>query len=191
MYLWDSGRVLRAWLGCEQLFPLVIPAGAPTPSQLARDSGAVLVWKRSIEEHCQCHSGHGYRIEYTETDHAHPGLCRLPERLIFDQVSDLIAFIDKGREVKRFALLLGRIRKSDPRVLPWVEQHPMKALEYGDGWEQLLLVLDYLQKNSMLSLELNDRPMPSEKHKFIQQNKLLITQLLEYVSPGEAKTRQV
>lgn len=184
MRLWDNGRVLRAWLGCEELFPLVIPAAALTPGQLPNDLAAVENWKNSIEQHCQCHLGHGYRVEYAVIEHSRLGRLRLPARLVFDQAYDLAAFIDKGRDVKRFAQLLGQIRRSDARLMPWCQRYPLKVLQYENDWDRLLSLLDYLK----LSPVPDNLPVDS---RFISQHKLLIGQLLDLALPEYRDKRDV
>jgi len=182
--LWNSGGVLRAWLGCEELFPLTIAAGKPTAAQLLNQLPVVENWKSSIEEDCQCYSGRGYRIEYAEVNH-HNGQQRLPAKLVFDQPTDLIAFINKGSELSRFARLLGLIRQADARLMPWCEQYPLKVLAYEKGWEHILLVLDYLKENPGFRRSQLEWDIPLVDNKFIEQHKLIIDQLLDLVLPAE------
>lgn len=185
MGLWNSGSILRAWMGCEPLFPLTIAAGTPTAKQLQNDIGAVEAWRKSIEEHCQCHLGHGYRIEYAEVSNRQLGPQRLPANLIFDQVHDLVAFIDKGRDVSRFARLLAQIRKSDIRLMPWCERSPMKVLDYEKDWNGLLAAVEYIKKNPAPHRPPGELDIPLVDDKFIEQRKLVICQLLDLVLPGE------
>lgn len=188
--LWDSGKVLRAWLGCEDLFPLVFSAGTPTPVQLLNDFAAVEGWKKSIEEHCQCHLGHGYRIEYAEIEHSQMGRQRLPAKLVFDQAYDLAAFIDKGRDLSRFVISLGQIRRSDARLMPWCERYPLKVLDYENDWDRLLQLLNYLKQSPTpggVLRESDDFPVDS---KFIEQHKLIIRQLLDFVLPDQEKNQE-
>ncbi len=185
MGLWNSGRILRAWMGCEHLFPLTIAAGTPTAMQLQNDIGAVEAWRKSVEEHCQCHLGHGYRIEYAEVGNRQLRPQRLPANLVFDQVHDLVAFIDKGRAVSRFARLLTQIRKSDARLSSWCESYPMEVLDYEKDWNGLLAVVDCMKKNPMPHRSLGELDIPLADSKFIEQHKLVICQLLNLVLPGE------
>lgn len=190
MDLWNSGSVLRARLGCEKLFPLTISAGMPTAGQLQEDFAAAENWKTEIEKGCKCHGGHGYRIEYAEVDH-HLERRRWPEKLVFDQPDDLIAFIHKGRELNRFARLLGQIRQADARLLPWCEQHPLKVLEYEKEWSRMLSVLDYFKQNPALNYSRLESDVPGMDNTFIAQHKLLLSQLLDLVLPVDEVSSQL
>ncbi|MCP4041925.1 MAG: hypothetical protein GY731_08200, partial [Gammaproteobacteria bacterium] len=129
--LWRNGRVLRARLGIEELFPLEIPAGRPTAARLMNGYAEVRTWKEALEARCKCRRGYGYRIEYADLNHRQLGHQRLPRRIIFDGVEDLIAYLGRQAEVGRFARLLSAVLERQPALKIWIEAHPLKLLEYG------------------------------------------------------------
>ncbi|RUM94017.1 MAG: hypothetical protein DSZ28_05380, partial [Thiothrix sp.] len=188
---WNQGKVLRSWLGAELIFPLVLPAGKPTASQLLKDFAQVRSWKSMLESHALCHVGHGYRIEYTEINHRQFGRQRLPKFVIFDSVDDLAKFIGKHGDIKRFANILKLIRQQQPGLCRWVERYPLKTLAQASNWPRLLIILDYFKTHPCYGRYLRELDIPDVDTKFIEQHKGLIKELLDIVLPTDAIDRTV
>ena len=184
--LWQNDKLLRAWLGCEALFPLVIGVGKPTATALLNDFSGVRAWKVDLEKHSQCSIGYGYRIEYVDINHRQLGKHRLPSKLVFDRPEDLIAYIKKGKEISRFSQLLGQIKNTDRKLLQWCELHPSKVLKYADDWLRLLSVVSFFKENPQPNRYIRELDIPLVDSKFIEKNKKIISQLLERVlSPSD------
>jgi hypothetical protein len=77
--------------------------------------------------------------------------------------------------------LLAQIRKSDPRFISWCEHYPLKVLDYEKDWDRLLTALDYFKQNPAPHGDLLALDIPLVDSKFIEQHKLVISQLLELV----------
>jgi len=180
---WNNGRVLRAWLGQEELFPFSIPLGRPTAGSLLKDFPRVGGWKESLENQCKCHMGSGYRIEYREINHRQMGRQRLPLKAVFDEPVELIAFIGKQREFQRFARLARDIRGRFPSLKSWIEAAPLKVLEQGGNWPRLLTVLDYFIAHPRPALYLRELEIPGVDSKFIEGNRRILSELLDRLLP--------
>ena len=176
---WNNGRVLRAWLGQEEFFPFSIPLGAPTAGSLLNEFPRVGGWKESVESGGKCHTGSGYRIEYREVNHRQMGRQRLPQKAVFDEAADLIAFIGKQREFQRFARLARDIRSRFPSLKSWIEAVPLKVLEQEGSWPRLLAVLDYFIAHPRPALYLRELEIPGVDSKFIEGNKRILSELLD------------
>lgn len=182
---WNSGRVLRAWLGKDDLFPLAIPLGRPSAAQLLQEFSQVDRWKQRIEKESKCGTGHGYRLEYVEINHRQLGRQRLPQRAIFDQPADLIDAIGKQRQLARFAGLAKKIRKRFPQLESWIEQSPMKVLQQGDNWPGLLSVLEWFCEHPHPDRYLRELDIPGVDSKFIERHKGVLAELLDRLLPPE------
>ena len=178
--------MLRSWLGVEEIFPLRLPAGKPTASQLLSDFAQVRAWKSALESRCRCHTDHGYRIEYAEINHRQFGRQRLPKFVIFESVDDLAAFIGKRGDIKRFANILKLVSRQQPDLRGWLERYPLKALTQQANWPRLLAVLDYFKSHPRPRRYLRELDIPDVDTKFIEQHKGLIRELLDIVLPAAA-----
>lgn len=52
-----------------------------------------------------------------------------------------MAFVGKRRDAERFKRLIEITRARRPRLLAWLAQRPMQALEFAGEWERLLAVV--------------------------------------------------
>ncbi len=188
---WTSGRALRAWLGDGELFPIQIPAGRPSASQLLKSFNEVGDWKRSLEKGCRETTGRGYRIEYAEINHRQFGRQRLPGQLIFDGLEDLLGYLRKQREFERFVQLQRMIVQRQPALGQWIERYPIKMLEQADHWPRLLAVVDFFVDNPHPERYLRELLIPAVDSKFIEQRKGLIAELLDRVLPSESIDSEV
>ncbi|MCP4407687.1 MAG: hypothetical protein GY807_07980 [Gammaproteobacteria bacterium] len=184
--LWNSGRVLRAFLGSDEVFPLMLPAGRPTAAQLLGNFSKVQGWKADLEAGCKCRLDYGYRIEYIEINHQKLGRQRLPKRVIFDAVDDLVAYLRKRTELTRFACLAKTIRHEQPALAYWIERYPMRVLKHDQDWSRLMSVVAFFKANPMPNRYLRELDIPGLDTKFIEQRKGLIAELLDAVLPAEA-----
>lgn len=122
--LWDSGQVLRAMLGVEDLFPIRIVLTAPSAARPAE----LHAWQKETEAHCACRAGEGYRIEYAESAVEGSDPRRLPVAAVFDAPTDLVGFLGLGSELARFARLQREIRSRHPELADRIKARPMEIL---------------------------------------------------------------
>jgi len=160
---WASGRVLRAWLGVEELFPYTIDLNSEACAAPSPASVNLTAWIHPVEAESRCHSGRGYRIEFSAD-----GDRRRPQRVLFDQPIDLIQYIGKDQEFSRFVRLVLEIRRRLPGLKHWIEAHPMRVLEVGDRWHALLDQLEsHLRVSEMQDQDEEDNGLLAELHHYI------------------------
>ncbi len=137
---WNSGAALRAWLGVDESHPFAVTL----PAEGEETEPPMVTVNRidrvpPLEAGSKCHAGHGYRIEYDERE----GGGRRPRRVVFDEPLDLIRFLGKEGELRRFLDLARTIRSRMPRLREWIERHPMEVLAIGDRWPSILDRLEW------------------------------------------------
>jgi len=189
--LWDSGRVLKARLGAEAVFPWSIALARPRGSRLLADFARVSAWKDALERKAATDAGRGYRIEYAEVDHRQLGRQRLPERIVFDTPEDLARFIGKQRALTGFDDLAHNIRSRYPALTAWIARRPLQVLEHGPDWPRLLATLDYFAAHPRPGRYLRELPIPGVDSKFIEGRKRLFDELLDQVLAASAVDREV
>lgn len=184
--LWNSGRLLRAWLGVEDLFPWSLPLGCPRGGRLLDEFASVRVWKEGVESGCKCAGGEGYRIEYREIEHRRLGSQRLPDRVVFDTPLDLVGYLGKARALGDFARSARAIRNRFPALKAWIDGSPMQVLEHRADWPRLLSVLEYFVLHPRPNLYIRELLIPGVDSKFIEGRKRLLAELLDWVLPDTA-----
>ncbi len=163
----------------ENVFPMEFPVGTLPKEYLAlRDAVTRLVNKSKQT------LGYGYVVELETRKTQKYGLQSLPKRIHFDTQQDYLKFIKKANEVAKFKTNLELIQTTIPQLYNWLSCNPLKVIEYGDRWSDLLKVCQYFQQNPKPHLYI--RELPIQVHtKFIEQNQRILRSLLEAILPAD------
>lgn len=179
--IWNSGRVLQAWMGREGLFPLALVVSEPTSIQFTDNWETVESWTKALENECKCGAGSGYRIEYIELDHPRLGRQRAPRQVVFDEPADLIAYLGVQSQFKRFVVLSGEIRRRFPALKSWIETAPTQLLEEKWDWPQLLSLLDQCLSQPQPALCLLQMDHTDSDYRFTEAHRVILRELLERI----------
>ena len=171
--LWDSGRVLRAWLNADEQFPWILELRGRLP----KDAAALQDWKSGIEAGCKCAGGEGYRIEYREVSGR-----RLPWRVVFDTPMDLVGYLGKGGELAEFVRLAREIRGRFPALEGWIAETPMEVLEQQEAWPRMLVLLEWLVAHPGSGFLAGEAVIPGVDDEFVAGHKGLVAELLDHLS---------
>ena len=126
--------------------------------------------------------GYGYTLELETTRTQQYGEQSLPKRFFVETEQDYLTLINKQKEVTKFKQDLELIRAKVPELEQWLCRNPLKIVEYSDRWNELIKVCQYFQSKPMPNLYI--RELPIQVHtKFIEQNKGIISSLLEAILP--------
>lgn len=179
--VWDRGEWLRSLVeGAEGLFPLRVAVKGPGSSEIADRFDAVRAWIGELI------AAPHVRIEWREVNHRVLGLQRLPQAVWFDSMDDALAFVGKRRDAERFKRLIEITRARRPRLLAWLAQRPMQALEFAGEWERLLAVVDWLHAHPHPGIYLRQAEIPNVDTKFIEARRGILAQWLDLVLPADA-----
>ncbi|MEH2460997.1 Wadjet anti-phage system protein JetD domain-containing protein [Nostoc sp.] len=128
--------------------------------------------------------GYGYTLEL-ETRNLHKlGQQSSPRCISVDTEQDYLKLLKKEKELLKFKTDIELIRSEVPELNCWLDQNPIKVIEYSDRWNDLLKVCRYFQCNPKPDLYI--RELPIQIHtKFIEQNKGILSNLLEAILPTE------
>ncbi len=183
---WRNQRVLRAWLTGDELFPLSVPFRKPSAKQLLENFAEVRSWLEALRRDSKDLCGFGYRIDFTATRHRQLGEQRLPARICFDTLDDYLRFIGRRRDFERFRQRVETITRAQPQLRPWLEDKPLKVLDYYAAWPRLLAVLGYFQDHPRPDRYLRELDITGVDSKFIELHKGLLRELLDQVLPAAA-----
>jgi hypothetical protein len=180
--LWDRGEVLAAVVRGEPLFPRRLPIRGPSAADISDRFEAVRQWITVLRQG----DGRHYRLAMRDIRHRLLGPNQLPEGVWLDSLDAAVAWIGKTRELRRFGELLALTRERQPRLMVWLAQKPLKALEVADAWPRLLDLLGWLQAHPRPGIYLRQVDMPGAHSKFIEQYRGVLSELLDRALPAEA-----
>jgi hypothetical protein len=169
------GAVVRG----EAYVAIECAVGAAPKDYIAlRDAVLLLISKSKAQ------LGYGYRVDLESRKTQKYGQQSLPKRIYLETEQDFLKLIKKENEFLRFKADLSLILAEVPELYPWLCHNPMKIIEYGDRWNDLIKVCQYFQETPQPNLYI--RELPIQIHtKFIEQNKGIIRSLLEAIIPPE------
>ncbi|KVR22798.1 DUF3322 domain-containing protein [Burkholderia ubonensis] len=180
-HLWARGEWLRSLVdGTEGLFPLRLALKGPSSSELAERFDTVRAWITEIAATPRI------RIEWREINHRILGVQRLPRAAWVDSLDDALTVAGKHRDAARFERLLEITRSRQPKLIAWLAQRPMQALELAGDWERLLAVVDWLQAHPHPGVYLRQAEIAGVDTKFIEARRGVLSQWLDLVLPSEA-----
>ena len=170
--------VLRAIVAGEPVFPLLVRFGQPSPS----DDFAKL--KREVEELAA--GNFGYQIEYESVNTRRWGTQRLPIQIRFDTEAQYLTAFKKTSEVAAFRANIEESLRRLPQLKPWLISRVKWVVDFAQDWEGILCVCEYFLKNPKPGLYIRQLPIPVHT-KFIQEHSEILTSLLLFLLPEEAK----
>lgn len=189
--IWQSGRLLRAQLTGEELFPLEIPFRKVPAKQALERFAEVRAWVSALRDGSKERQGVGYTLEFSVVNHRQLGEQHFPARILFDTHSDLLRAIGKQRDFARFCELAQLTLSNYPTLRPWLEQAPFKVLENQDAWPRFFDVCAYFLANPAPNRYLRELDISGVDSKFIEQNKRILREMFDILLPAEAIDRAV
>ena len=179
MRVWESGDLLREALTDNHRFPLRLSLKAPDSSDLSSRFDVVRSWVAELA------ANPVLRLEFREVQHRVQGAQRLPASAWIDSLDGALNWLNKHGEWKRFVSLVETTRHSLPGLLPWLEKHPLEALDLTDDWPRLLAVVAWLADNPRPNIYLRQVDLPGLNTKFIEAHRGVLAELLDLVLPSE------
>lgn len=170
---------LRASIENQIFFPLELPIGRVPQEYLQLRDELTQLLDNSKEK-----LGYGYSVELTSKNTRNNGQQSLPTKISIDSEVDYLKLLNKKLEFNKFKTNIQLILSSVPQLKQWIIKYPLKVIDYADRWEDLLKVCRYFLANSNSNLYLRELPITVHT-KFIEENKAIITSLLETILPSE------
>lgn len=183
--LWGGGRVLRAELGEEPLFPLEIPVTPPSPARWLDYFAQIRGELAELEANSRAQLGHGYELFMHEVEHRQLGRQQLPKRIVFPDIEQFARFMGRHADLLHFRRLVAGLLESQPKLRRWCADHPLRVLEFDDRWPQLLAVVAYFQAHPRPGVYERELDIPRVHTKFIDWNRSLVRECLDACLPGE------
>ncbi len=170
----------------DPLFPFEIPFRKPTAQEWLNDFAALREWVQSLESASKETTASGYSMKLKETAHQKWGRLRIPVLISFDTLDDLAACAGELASLQRFTQLHRFVQEREPRLLAWLAQRPMSALEHHAIVPQLLAVTAYLGENPRSKRFPRELGISGVDGKFIEQHARLLDEWLQLLLPQGA-----
>jgi hypothetical protein len=173
---------LRSIVTNQPMFPRSFSVG-----KLPTDYVQLSVTVNKLLEHSKLHLNYGYTVELTSRNTRKYGDQTLPSKIWIETERDYLKLIQKEAEVATFRVNLALIRERIPALDAWVNQYPLKVIEFGDRWDELLKVCQYFQHHDFQPpAKRYIRELPIAVHtKFIETHRGILRSLLDCILPPE------
>lgn len=178
--LWDRGDLLSCLVTGEPLFPRRLTLKGPTSAELADHFDKVRVWIGDLRGMRHC------RVEMKEVRHRVIGANASPQEVWIDTAEDAFALIGKQRGAALFVALVETTRQRQPKLLGWLAQRPLRALELADDWSRLLEIVEWFKAHPQPGVYLRQVDIPGVHSKFIETHLGVLVELLDAVLPSDA-----
>jgi hypothetical protein len=171
---------LRSILDGNSFFPVEI-TGNKKPSQNIADYQSEISTLTAASKEIK---GYGYSLKYQTVRTRSLGNQDLPVTIYFETEKDFLKFIKKEKEVETFRNDVDKILFRFPELSDWLKKYPQKIIENAALWDSLLSVCSYFKTTPKPNLYIRELPVKVHS-KFIQNNKGVISELLNNILPSE------
>ncbi|MDZ4316878.1 MAG: DUF2220 family protein [Azonexus sp.] len=180
---WDKGEILGGEILGNPAFPKRLTLKTPTATELRDHFEAVRMWSQQLRDMSHI------RLEMRDFRHQVFGQNALPDAAWIDDATSAIALIGKQKEARIFAQICTLTAARQPKLLTWMNQRPLRALELADIWEKLLAVIDWLLAHPRPAIHVRQMDVSGVHTKFVEANRGVLGELLDLVLPPEAIDR--
>lgn len=178
---WNSGAFLKSCIKGPPIFPLEIRFRTPNGREILEKYEAVRQWIRTLQLHSKETRPQGYDIVWRSIRHRTLGEQRMPHRILFSTAEDWLFYIRKEAAHRDFLNMAARTGASLPELLPYLAQHPLKALEHAARWPDMLTVCRWFKNHPVPGKYIRQLDIPGVDTKFIENQKSVLMDLLPLV----------
>ena len=167
--------LLAAYAVGQECPPLNFPLRGPGPAEIGERLAEVQKWAGEWEQ-----AARGpLRVEYKKVGGRHIGANLIPGRAWVDGYEQAWALLGAAAEIRRLAALTEQTSAACPRLVPWLNSHPERALGLAADWSQLLGCVAWIDQHQTPGMYLRQVDVPGVDTKFIERHKGVLTDLLD------------
>jgi hypothetical protein len=154
---------------------LAVPLRGPGPAEIGERLADVQAWAAEWQR-----AGSGpLRVEYKKVGGRLVGTNQIPCRAWLDDYERAWEFLGARREIRRLTDLAGQTKAECPRVLGWLERHPVRALDLADDWGHLLGTVRWIDERQVADMYVRQVDVPGVDTKFIDKHRRILAELLD------------
>lgn len=167
--------LLTAFLSGQEWAPLDVPLRGPGPAEIGERLAEVQAWAAEWE---RVERG-PLRVEYRQVGGRLVGANRLPGRAWVDSYAQAWELLGARREISELTRVTDQAKAECPRLLPWLEANPVKALQLAGDWGRIIATIRWIDEHQRDDLYVRQVDVPGVDTKFIEGHKGVLTQLLD------------
>ena len=184
---WNDGSFLSSWLKNEVYFPKEIPQiGLVKPSETLSNFEKILKEQQALKNESKSDIGFGYVLHWQRINNRQISGNDFIVGISIETEDDFLKFIQKEKEFENFKIAISLLKKDLPQLETWVLYNPLKIIENAEKWVNLIKVCQYFIQNPKPNLYIRELPIDNLHTKFIEENKSIISSLLNYILPTES-----
>jgi hypothetical protein len=168
---------------------MAIPLKRPRPRDIADRFGDVLVWARGLVDASHDSSTGGFLLRRETVRNRVHGTNELPVAALIPTEADALRLIRKQATAERFQSAADETIARHQQLRDWLARRPLTLVEHADAWNRVLAVLDWFTTHPRSGIYLRQVDIPGVDTKFVESNRVLLSELLDVVLPDEAIDR--
>lgn len=183
---WIDGTFLSSILRGDQFFPKEVPKIIlVNVSKVHEEYQTIIKEQEALKSNSKEIKGYGYTLEWEEKNYQKIGKNKFVKRILFESDQDFLKYIGKEKDYSRFNENHILIKETIPELEAWIVANPLKVVDYGTVWHDLLKVCNYfLYEHTPGKYYI--RELPIKVHtKFIEGHKTILISLLDHLIPGK------
>lgn len=184
--IWASYNIQRSYIMGSNIFPITISLPAFSAKKIQQNFSDIRAWIKNLVDHSKDCLNHGYHIIFKDINHRQLGNQTLPTHIVFNDLCDLLSFIDKKKEYQLFCQTIDTILAEQPELKTWLHHAPENVLRYKEKWTQLLKTCCYMQQNPNPRRFIRELNITGIDTKLIEQHKKILSELFEQILPSQA-----
>ena len=168
-------KVLKANISVENVFPLVIKGN----KSIDRSQGWEYISEQQEELllHSKNKTGVGFTVKLQDNKRTNQSEI---SKIYFENVHDLVVFIDKEKEFLVFQNNVNYIISTIPNLKSLLQERPQIVIENAEKWQDLIRICQYFIQNPQPNLYVRNLPIAIST-KFIENNQGILRLLLDFL----------
>lgn len=183
---WDSGVFLTAHAVGRKWEPVSLPISGPSAADLGENFAAAQAWAAEWSA-----APAALRLESRSLGGRKVGVNTVPGRAWVDSYDQLWSLLRVVRDAHRFEALCEETSQSEPVLLGWMVEHPMKVLTLADDWTRILGTVTWIARLQRPHVYLRQIDVPGVDTKFVEGHRAILAELLDRRLPDERIDRVV
>jgi hypothetical protein len=181
---WKSGRFLREYAEGLPWAPIELPVKSPTADELLHRFDDAVIWAERFRRDSRTRAGVArFAVGYRTIGGRSLGSNSVPARIRIESFDQLCALLGTATEVQSLDQIIHETSGTVPELAPWVRAHPLKAIDYGDVWSDLLAVVAWIRGANTELLYLRQIDVEGVDTKFVDRHRKVLDELLMVVLP--------
>ena len=164
--------------------PIELPVKSPSADELLHRFDDVVLWVGRFRRDSRTKGGVArFAVDYRTIGGRSFGSNSVPARIRIESFGQLCALLGTTPEVRSLDEIIDQTSSTMPELVPWVHAHPLKAIDNGEVWSDLLAVVAWVKGVSTERLYLRQIDVEGIDTKFVDRHKRVLDELLTAVLP--------